>query len=137
MKKIALAIIFLLIGMISLGQDVYKFKANKLRSIVKDKFGDFNAISEWVDISAIVVFDATNSSLRFIGAEKEDKYDVLKWIDTWTDDTNDKILKYSCLDAKGLKCNFRVMANSSTSPSTFTLYLDYSDVSFEYKVARD
>ena len=94
------------------------------------KWGNWEEESNSKDI--LISMDITNERIK-IYSKTEQVFDIIEYYAKTTDDDNDEVISFQCVDKDGSKCKFRIVTIKSQE-NRKQLYVGYSDVTFLYNM---
>lgn len=114
-----------------------RFKADSLRVIMKDKYGEFVTAGDWSFLVMPIIVDVPKQLINTY-TPSEKKYDIIG-VDNYIDAHAGSWVKFNCLDKDGMKCNIRIWfdsakdSNGNVNPFA-EMYLDYPTFTMQFKV---
>lgn len=128
MKKIFFTIVMFLCANI-LNAEVIKMTAYELSYKSYESYG-WSDWSSWEDCNILVVINVDMDRIT-IYSKQTQEFDIIAAEDPYVDSDGDDVIKFTCVDADGLKCGIRFIGRSNGSAQ---LYCDYNDFMYVYNV---
>lgn len=128
MKKILLLVVMFCVTNI-ISAEVLKLTAYEFAYKASNDYG-WSDWSEWDDCNILVVIDSDRERIT-IYSNSTQEFDIIEAEDSYVDSDGDEVLKFTCIDAEGLRCGIRFILKQSGSAQ---LYCDYNDLMYVYNV---
>lgn len=116
------------------GQDVDKYKLTSSSMVYKDQEGAFLYQEDWKPCNAVMVIAAKKNKATLYINDTEIEFDLLSAHMAKDDEESDAILKFNCVDNKGVKCGITLitLAHPINADKTF-IKIQYNNVEVLYK----
>jgi hypothetical protein len=130
-------ILLLLLGLllapiVSHGQIIKARAVNAAFRYKNEYTGKWNDWSKWTETNIIVLIDGDEQRITVYSDETQ-IYDMVKVLFNGTDSDGDRVWKWLCINADGLRCHVRLIKLNQLG-GKWHLYIEFDDLMWVYSI---
>ena len=111
---------------------VYTYRTTEYAYQKTNSYGNWGEWSTWMDSSLLMVINYNTDQITIYSSSTQ-RYKITEYLDTYTDTSGGKNVKFAAIDEEGLKCNVRLRIETNGNSQ---IYITWSNLNIVYNVRR-